>query len=172
MLARKTTGPTAVTRISYTLHGSGVVAEHYRSTDNSIIGHPAAAGAIAVAAYDSFKSFLPESYTSTGGRIRFDFDSAGNRYAEPQTRQKPDVASTDGTNTTFFAGDSSDDADSFPNFYGTSAAAPHAAAIAALMLEQAGGTGSLTPAQVKERMQASTFAHDLDPFHSGGRRAD
>ncbi len=103
--------------------------------------------------------------------MRFDFDSAGNRYAAPQVRQKPDVASTDGTNTTFFVGDASDDADAFPNFYGTSAAAPHAAAIAALMLEQAGGPGSLTPAQVKERMQASTFAHDLDPFRSGGKKA-
>lgn len=170
VLARRTTGPTAVTRMSYTIQGAGYVAEHYRPTDVGIVGHPAAAGAIAVAAYDPFRSFLPESYTSVGGRMPFYFDSAGNAYADPQVRQKPDVASTDGVNTTFFVADASDDADSFPNFYGTSAAAPHAAAIAALMLEKAGGPGSLTPAEVKGRMQSSTFTHDLDPFRSGGKK--
>jgi hypothetical protein len=156
--------------MSYTLQGSGSVAEHFDPTDVGMVGHPAAAGAIAVAAYDPFTSYLPESYTSVGGRMSFAFDSAGARYPEPQVRHKPDVASTDGTNTTFFVGDASDDADSFPNFFGTSAAAPHAAAIAALMLERAGGPGSLTPAEVRARMQASTFTHDLDPFRSAGKK--
>ena len=48
----------------------------------------------------------------------------------------PQVAATDGGNTTFFIADTSRDPDTQPNFVGTSAAAPHAAAIAALVLQK------------------------------------
>ncbi|WP_395691287.1 S8 family serine peptidase [Nocardioides sp.] len=168
VVARATTGRTDVSRMSYQIWGEGYVGEHYSPTAVSIVGHPAAAGAVAVAAYDPFKSFLPESYTSYGGRMPVYFDSAGNAYAKPQVRQKPDVASTDRGNTTFFVADDTRDPDSFPNFGGTSAAAPHAAAIAALVLEKAGGPGSLTPAQVRNRLERSAFAHDLDPFRAHG----
>lgn len=168
VVARRTTGKTPVTRMSYNIWGDGYVGEYYNPATNSVIGHPAAAGAVAVAAYDPFKSYLPESYTSYGGRLPVSFDSAGNRYAKPQVRLKPDLASTDRGNTTFFVADDTRDKDTFPNFGGTSAAAPHAAAIAALVLQKAGGPGSMTPAKVRSRMTGSTFAHDLDPFRSAG----
>jgi hypothetical protein len=124
-----------------------------------------------VAAYDPFQPYLPESFTSPGGKLPIYFDSAGNRFAKPQIRQVPQIASTDGGNTTFFVSDSTSDPDSYPNFFGTSASAPHAAAIAALLLDKSGGSRSLTPNQVRARLTSSTFTHDLDPnYSSGGRK--
>ena len=65
-------------------------------------------------------------------------------------RLQPGVAAADNANTSFFGGDDVGDLDTKPNFSGTSAAAPHAAAIAALVLEAHGGPGSVTPAQMMD----------------------
>src|SRR5205085_12701463 len=59
------------------------------------------------------------------------------------------------------------DPDTFPNFYGTSAASPHSASIAALVLE-AHKPAILTPQQVKTLMQLNAFPHDLDPYSVTG----
>jgi hypothetical protein len=67
-----------------------------------------------------------------------------------------------------FVGDSQRDPDDFPNFYGTSAASPHCAGLAALVLQAHGGPGSLTPAQVKTIFQTTAFPHDLDPYSVNG----
>jgi hypothetical protein len=56
-----------------------------------------------------------------------------------------------------------------PNFSGTSAAAPHAASIAALVLEAHGGPGSVTPTQMMDLLHNSTFQHDLDPNFASGK---
>jgi hypothetical protein len=73
-------------------------------------------------------------------------------------------------NTTFFVADTSADPDGLPNFFGTSAAAPHAAAIAALVLDRRGGGDSVRPAAMRRLLSRSVFRHDLDPHHSEGRR--
>lgn len=130
-------------------------------------GHNSAQGAMGVAAYPFFAPFVPESFTSPGPSTIY-FDKNNRRFLLPQVRQKPDMAAMDGANTTFFGGDSAVDADAFPNFFGTSAAAPHAAAIAALVLDAAGGPGKLKPKQMREILQDSAFRHDLDPYFSSG----
>lgn len=168
VVSRADTGPFAATRIRNVLTGHAYFTEYADPLSQAIFGHATAKGATAVAAYDPFRSYLPEAYTSPGGVSPVFFDSAGNRYAKPQIRRTPQVAATDRGNTTFFVADDARDADALPNFGGTSASAPHAAAIAALALQKAGGPGSYTPAALRARLERSTFTHDLDPMTSSG----
>ena len=79
-------------------------------------------------------------------------------------RRKPDLGAPDGVNTSFFISDTAEDADTFPNFFGTSAASPHAAAVAALgASKKAGGPGKLTPKQVSHVLKTTARAHDTKP---------
>lgn len=128
-------------------------------------GHNSAANGFGVAAFSAFRPYIPESFTSPGP-VTIVFDANGNRLLTPEIRQQPSVAAMDGANTTFFGGDSQSDADIFANFFGTSAAAPNAAAVAALVLQAKGGPGSLTVTQMKAILTGSTMPNDLDPYHS------
>lgn len=147
---------------------SGVNPQEYFSyLDPVTFGHNSAQGAMGIAAYAFYAPFVPEAFTSPGPSTIY-FDKNNKRYRTPQIRQKPDMAAMDGANTTFFSSDSVVDADTFPNFFGTSAAAPHAASIAVLVLDAAGGPGSVSPTRMKKILQDSAFRHDLDPFFSTG----
>ncbi|MDO9377269.1 MAG: S8 family serine peptidase [Nocardioidaceae bacterium] len=168
VIARAGTGPVGATTLRHVLFGDAVLAEHVDPLAPATFGHSMAAGSSAVAAYDAFRPLLPEPFTSTGGDLPVYFDSSGERYRRPQVRRTPVVASSDGGNTTFFGSDTPRDADTLPNFFGTSAAAPHAAGIAALVLQRAGGPRSLRPSALRQRLQRSTYTHDLDPTHAEG----
>jgi subtilisin family serine protease len=98
---------------------------------------------------------------SSAGGIPTYLDKYGAPLAAPVVRPNPRVTGPDGGNTTFFLADSSFDdddgdgcnsptstfitpcldnpADELPNFFGTSASAPHVAGVAALMLQKNGG---------------------------------
>jgi hypothetical protein len=128
-------------------------------------GHNSTANGHGVAAFSAFRPHIPESFTSPGP-VTILFDAAGNRLASPEVRQQPILSAMDGANNTFFGGDSAGDADVFPNFFGTSAAAPNAAAVAALVLQARGGPGSLTVAQMKSILSTTTMPNDLDPLRS------
>jgi len=156
--------------------GNGLAAsEFYQPDAPCTFGHNCATGALGTAAYvyDDNPSnpprppFTPviEDFTSPGPAT-IDFDASGNRLPQSQIRQKPEIAAPDGVNTTFFGSDDYE-GDHFPNFFGTSAAAPHAAGVAALLLQKAGGPASLTFQQMKDDLQSSVLKpHDLDPFFS------
>ena len=101
---------------------------------------------------------------SSAGGIPTYLDKYGAPLAVPEVRPNPRVTGPDGGNTTFFLADSSfddddgdgcnsptstfitpcldDPADELPNFFGTSASAPHVAGVAALMLQKNGGLGA------------------------------
>ncbi|HET8567285.1 MAG TPA: S8 family serine peptidase [Solirubrobacterales bacterium] len=121
----------------------------------TIFGHAGAASAVTVGAVPFFSNSEPEYYSSRGPVTHYFGPVEGTTPAaelgEPEELSKPDVAATDCGATTFFA--------SFGHFFesepeewhfcGTSAAAPHAAAVAALMLQR---NPALTPAQVRAKL--------------------
>jgi hypothetical protein len=138
-------------------------------------GHPAANGAIDVAAYvydwTDKKTYVPviEPYTSPGPVFIY-FDALGERLVNPELRYKPEVAGVDGTGTTFFPPGSPYQADQFA-FFGTSAAVAHVAGVSALIIQAAGGPGSIDPATVKLALEGTTPARDIDPLFAGGLSA-
>lgn len=122
-------------------------------------GHNSAKGAMGTAAKPWFQPYLAEAFTSLG-RGTFYFDAAGNRLPAPEIRLKPDIAAPDGGNNTFFSADTLEDADTLPNFFGTSAAAPHAAGVAALVMEKTGGPGTIGPVAMRKLLQKTAVPQD------------
>jgi hypothetical protein len=140
-------------------------------TSGETHGHSQAALAYSVAATPAAASFdgpnpgpFPNAFTTANAvetfssdgprRIFFHADSAaitpGNLLAGTGgglLRQKPDITAADGTTVTGAGGFASP-------FYGTSAAAPHAAAIAALIKQ---AKPALTPAQIRTALVASAL---------------
>ena len=144
-------------KIKYVYFGSMDI-EEYNTNSSTLYGHANAAGAVATGAarYDKTPAFgtsppVIESYSSLGGTaILFDVDGMPVNI----TREKPEIVAPDGVNNTFFGFDSSVDADSFPNFFGTSAAAPHAAGVAALFKQL---DSSIQPSTITSAMTSTAI---------------
>jgi hypothetical protein len=173
VIARSNT-PTAhhpATHVRWVMPGNGIPnlgpAEYFTYGSPTTGGHAIAAGCNGTAAYSVFRPSIPEYFTSPGPATIY-FDDNNNRLTPPLVRQQPSVAAADGGNTSFFVSDSDSDIDTNPNFFGTSAAGPHAAAIAALVLQAHGGPGSVTPAQMTTILHNTAFPHDLDPLTATG----
>ncbi|HXM04225.1 MAG TPA: hypothetical protein VN939_16565 [Chthoniobacterales bacterium] len=131
----------------------------------NIFGHPAAASAIAVAAYafnwKPSPPYLPqlENFTSPGPSIIY-FDQNDNRLSTPQTRLKPEVAGIDGVLTDFFGPPYYN----YPfAFFGTSAAGPTVAGVVALMLQEGGGPASLSLDTVLTALENSAGPRNSTP---------
>lgn len=148
---------------------ASVSGDYLSTSQPAIVEHSGAKNTITVGAYlydNELNSVVTpelEPYSSAGP-VTMSFDSTGKRLNTPVVLQKPDIAAPDCVSNTFLG--SQDFTDVFYTFCGTSAAAPHAAGVAALLLQKAGGPGSLTAEQIRSKLQASPAARDLDPFFS------
>jgi hypothetical protein len=164
--------------------GAGSTINAFKSNGGTIQGHSSAAGAATLGA--AFYLNTPacgttpaalEDFSSRGGTPIL-FDSSGTRLTTPVLRQKPDFTGPNGGNDTFLgftltgsnavtstiAGCENDV--SFPNFFGTSAATPHAAAIAALMLQ---AKPLATPTEIYQALRASALPMaDASPNQQSG----
>ncbi|HKY75162.1 MAG TPA: Calx-beta domain-containing protein, partial [Acidimicrobiia bacterium] len=144
---------------------SAVADSEYQVSDGGDVmgprstGHSAAPSGVGVAAVPYNNANAVEGFSNHGPATWY-WGPVGAQPAtllpEPIVLHKPDLGATDGVSTTFFydrtapfwpqAGTPA------PRFYGTSAAAPHAAAVAALLLDC---NPSLTPAQITATLQAT-----------------
>jgi subtilisin family serine protease len=150
---------TATPRLKYVLlRSSGVTSVEYPTSSGgdivgpTIFGHNGDRNAITTAAVDVRYLSMPDYYTSPGPVTYYFGPADGTNTAallsSPEVLSKPDLAAVDCVQTSFFPA-------SGYYFCGTSAAAPHAAAVAALMLAR---YPSLTPAQVLARLNATARA--------------
>ena len=183
-----TTGITAnqATHIRWAVDSdaSTVVADFITPNSPNSYGHPNASTCNGTAAYVYDKGFsyldspyVPEieNYSSNGAATIY-FDSAGNRLSSPVIRKQPTLATVDGIDTSFFGGSTTDptagdsDGDNLPNFFGTSAAAPHGAGCAALLLNAAAVNGiTLAPADIRSLLTSTTQgSQDQDPAYASG----
>ncbi|MEZ6190394.1 MAG: SdrD B-like domain-containing protein [Phycisphaerales bacterium] len=143
---------------------SKVSIDDFDTNSSTVFGHAMANGTFSVGA----AAYYDTPYNGDDPAIIRGFSSLGVTpivqglnglpLANPIYRNKPDAVAVDGVNTSFFGSDIVQpwEPDVFPNFFGTSAAAPHAAAVAALMLE---ANGALTPEQIYTVLNRTT--HDM-----------
>ncbi|MBE9066481.1 S8 family serine peptidase [Leptolyngbya cf. ectocarpi LEGE 11479] len=153
-------GGPSVGRVKYLDTAGGTRDGEFFMPASTTISNANAEGVLTVGAafYQDTPAFgqtppLPEDSTSLGGTPIL-FDTAGNRLATPIVRDAPDFTSVDGTNTTFFAPGEDPENDGFNNFFGTSAAAPHAAGVVALMLQ---AKPDATPAEIEAALEATAI---------------
>ncbi|MBV9911110.1 MAG: S8 family serine peptidase, partial [Sinobacteraceae bacterium] len=170
-----TNGTPAPTRVILSLedNGAGATIDSFATHSATLQGHAGAQGGAAVGA--AYYANTPlcgstpaviESFSAKGGTPIL-FDTAGDPLSPPVVRHKPDFVGPDGVNTTYFGNvltamqvqglsgacaDAKSGTNYYPSFFGTSAATPHAAAIAALMLQANPG---LTPDQIYSALQSS-----------------
>jgi len=174
VIARSTipTAPRPATRVRLgtdaNSNSANAPAEYYDYNSAVTAGHSIAKGCNGVGAYDVFRPNVPQNFTSGGPALIF-FDRNQNLLPTPEVRLQPRLSAANGSNSTWTGGDSANDVDTGGGqFYGTSAAAPHAAGVAALVLDAHNGPGSVTPAQMRTILQSTTFPHDLNPYQAVG----
>jgi hypothetical protein len=153
---------------------SGVTSNEYADAEApdiagpTIMGHNGAQDAVSVAAVWHGDDDLLEPFSSRGPLTHYFRPVNGTVPVQPLPNplvlEKPDIAASDGVRTTFFT----------PpppfRFFGTSAAAPHAAAVAALQLD---ATPNASPAAIGAAQAASAVpVGEFEPLEAGAGLVD
>jgi VCBS repeat-containing protein len=148
-------------RIKYVNYASNknlpITFKEYATNSPTVIPHAAAVNARGVGAVDFFDQNNPSgtwrgSASSSPGPYTVLFNPDGSRKPTPEVRLTPAFAAITGGDTTFFPPGGDADGNGYPNFFGTSAAAPAAAAIAALVKQ---AHPEFTPQQIYERLEST-----------------
>jgi subtilisin family serine protease len=155
-------------QMTYMFFNPNISIDEYQNPGPSGYGHVNAENshAVAAAAYFDTPEFdgpnppVVEGFSSEGG-FKIYYDDNGNELSTPKNPPAPDVTGPDGGNTTFF-GSRNPEGDSYPNFFGTSAAAPHVAGVAALMRSK---NVELTPTEIYKKLEDT--AVDMDDPATG-----
>ena len=169
-------------------NGLGATINSFSTYSPTIQGHPNAIGAVAVAAAMYYQTpacgtspAVLEPYSSYGADPIL-FDSHGVLLAMPVNRGKPDLTAPDAINDTFLGFQLAKAAvpqsalefdgqfptsitqclnnTAYPNFFGTSAAAPHAAGAAALLWQ---ANPALTATQITTALEDSAMPMSEGP---------
>lgn len=151
LITNNTAGSTPA-RFKYIVYRGNITFNEYATGTSTITGQANSNSAITVGAarYDKAPPYpgpiTPESFSSVGGTT-----------VNNIKRNKPDITGPDGVNTTVNLGIDYDH-DGFSNFFGTSAAAPHVGAVAALLIEgkkKYNNQTTVTPAEIKSLLVSS-----------------
>jgi hypothetical protein len=164
LVVNRYSGDSPRLKVAFLENGFGVTAIEYpRSTGTDVVGptifgHNGAADAISVAAVPFDDGSLVEDYSSRGPVTHYFAPVEGSEAAaalpSAEVLSKPDLAATDCGVTTFFGSEPVlEEATVAWRFCGTSAAAPHAAAVAALMAD----AESASPEEIRAAMLASAL---------------
>jgi hypothetical protein len=145
-------------KFKYIIMRGGATMMEYNTTGNStIVGQANAAGALAVGAvrYTKTPAYPPLGQVPTIET----FSSLGGTPVNGQLRNKPDFCAPDGGNTTVEFHSLDIEGDGEPNFFGTSAAAPHAGGVAAVLMsgsQKFRGT-RMGPDEIKSILQSTAI---------------
>jgi hypothetical protein len=148
-------------RFKYIIFRGNATMMDYQTGRSSVVGHANADSAIAVGAmlYANFPAFTPvwpgvASFSSRGGTFTVQPDNT--TFSQ---RNKPEIIGPNGVNTTVnLGGPVFNDGDPYPNFFGTSAAAPHVAAVGALLIQgrkKFNLQTTVTPAEIRQQLTSS-----------------
>jgi hypothetical protein len=149
-------------RFKYIIFRGEVQVNEFGSQSSTIVGQANAVGAMTVGAV---------LYTNTaafgGVPSMASFSSRGGTAINGMVRNKPDFAAPNGVNTTVDLTGGNPalniDNDQYPNFFGTSAAAPHVAAAAALLINASEKYALSTPSPAQIRALLANSAIDIAP---------
>ncbi|AXW60818.1 serine protease [Ralstonia solanacearum] len=171
------------------LQTSRVVIDQFGTADAAMFGHVLSPNAITTGAANylstpmcdpTLKTAQLERFSSHGGGLML-FDNDGRALARPVLDGKPDIVGPDGVSSVFFGLPAKDGAKGFGvynlncryypeypyQFYGTSAAAPHIAGVAALMRQ---AVPKATPDQIYNALRKTAVDMDV-PGHDNATGA-